>query len=101
MSKDLITPVKDGIRLNLRVSPGAKHTSIAGTYGDGAIRLKVTAPPIDGKANAEVERFLSSLFGVPRSEVSITRGASSRDKVVVVRGLEKAETSQLLSPHLR
>ena len=101
MSKDLITPTKNGIRLNLRVSPGAKHTSIAGTYGDDAIRLRVAAPPVDGKANTEVEGFLASLLGIPRSEVAVSRGASSRDKVVVVRGLGKAEISRLLASHLR
>ncbi len=101
MSKGPVTSTEEGTRLNLRVSPGAKHTSIAGTYGDRAIRLKVAAPPADGKANAEVERFLASLLGIPRSEVTVTRGASSRDKVVVVGGLGETETSRLLSPHLR
>jgi len=101
VSNDPITPVKDGVQLTLRVSPGAKHTSIAGTYGDRAIRLKVAAPPTRGRANSEVERFLASLLGIPRSEVAVTRGPSSRDKVVLVRGLGEAETSRLLSPHLR
>jgi hypothetical protein len=101
VSNDLITLVKDGVQLDLRVSPGAKHTSIAGTYGDRAIRLKVAAPPARDRANTEVERFLASLLGVPRSEVAVTRGPSSRDKVVLVRGLGEAETSRLLSPHLR
>lgn len=101
MSNDLITPLKDGVQLNLRVSPGAKHTSIAGTNGDHAIRVKVAAPPVKGRANSEVERFLASLLGVPRSEVAVTRGPSSRDKVVLVRGLGEAEVSRLLLPHLR
>ncbi len=101
MSKGFITPIRDGIRLNLRVSPGAKRTSIVGTCGEDAIRLKVTAPPVSGKANAEVERFLATLVGIPRSDVAVTRGASSRDKVVVVRGLQQTQTRRLLSPHLR
>ena len=88
VSKGFITPTRDGIRLNLRVSPGAKRTSIAGTYGEG-------------RANAEVEPFLASLLGIPRSDVLVTRGASSRDKVVVVRGLVQTHTRQLLSSHLR
>ena len=101
VSKGFITPTRDGIRLNLRVSPGAKRTPVAGTYGEDAIRLKVAAPPTEGRANAEVERFLASLLGIPRSEVAVTRGASSRDKVVVVRGLEQTQTRRLLSSHLR
>ena len=99
MSKGFIAPTEDGIRLNLRVSPGAKHTSIVGTCGEDAIRLKVAAPPVEGKANAEVERFLTSLLGIPRSDV--VRDASSRDKAVVVRGLEPSQTRRFLSPHLR
>jgi uncharacterized protein (TIGR00251 family) len=93
--------VSNGIRLNLRVSPGAKRTSIEGAYAEGAIRLKVAAPPVDGKANAEVERFLASLLGIPRSDVAVVRGASSRDKTVLVRGLGQEETRTLLSAHLR
>ncbi len=101
MSKGLITPTKDGIQLNLRASPGAKHTSLAGTYGDGAIRLRVAAPPTEGRANSEIERFLASLLGIARSEVAVTKGASSRNKIVVVHGLGVAETRRLLSPHLQ
>ena len=101
MSNDLITPVKDGVQLNLRVSPGAKHTSIAGTYDDRAVRLKAAVPPAKGRANSEAEGLLASLLGVPRSEVAVTQGPSRRDKVVLVRGLGESETTRLLSPHLR
>jgi uncharacterized protein (TIGR00251 family) len=100
VSKGFITPTEEGIRLNLRVSPGAKRTSIEDPYGEGAIRLKVAAPPIDSKANAEVKRFLASLLGVPRSDVVVTLGASSRDKVVAVRGLQQTQTHHLLAPYL-
>jgi uncharacterized protein len=84
VSKGFFTPTKDGILLNLRVSPGAKRTSIEGPYG-AALKLKVAAPPVGGKANAEVERFLAKVLGLPRSDVAVVRGASARDKVVLVR----------------
>ena len=77
--------------MRLRVSPGAKGNSVKGLYGDGAIRLSVAAPPVDGKANAEVEKFLSSLFGVPKGDVSVVNGASGRDKTVRVRGAEPGD----------
>jgi uncharacterized protein (TIGR00251 family) len=99
VSKGLITPTRDGIRLNLKVSPGARRTSIAGTYGEDTIRLNVSAPPKEGRVNSEIEGFLSSLLGVPRSDVAVTRGASSRNKVVVVRGLQQTQTYHLLSPY--
>jgi uncharacterized protein YggU (UPF0235/DUF167 family) len=56
---------------------------------------------VDGKANAEVGRLLAALLGVPRSDVSVIRGASSRDKTLLVHGLEPAEVRSALDGHLR
>ena len=100
MSKRFVRTAREGTLLNLHVSPGAKSTSVEGLYGEGSIKLKVAAPPVGGKANAEVERFLSKLLGVPRSDVNIIRGASSRDKTVLVRGTTRAETHEALAAHL-
>jgi uncharacterized protein (TIGR00251 family) len=101
VSRGCITSTEVGILLNLRVSPGAKHSSIEGPYGESALKLKVMAPPIDGKANAEVERFLAELLGTSRLNVAVVKGASSRDKVVLVRGVGQTETRKLLSTHLQ
>jgi uncharacterized protein len=101
VSRGCITSTEDGILLNLRVSPGAKHSSIEGPYGESALKLKVVAPPIDGKPNAEVERFLAELLGTSRLNVAVVKGASSRDKVVLVRGVGQTETRKLLSTHLQ
>jgi uncharacterized protein len=100
VSRGFFSTAKDGTLLNLRVSPGAKRASIEGPYGEGAVRLKVAAPPVGGTANAEVERFLVDLLGVPRSDVAVIRGTSSKDKTVLVRGLARAETQQALLPDL-
>ena len=101
MSKGFLTPANDGIFLNLRVSPGARRTSIEGPYGEDALKLKVASPPVDGMANAEVERFLAKLLGVSRSDVAVVRGASSRDKVVLVRGAQAQTSREVLTPHPR
>jgi uncharacterized protein (TIGR00251 family) len=101
VSRGFITHTEDGILINLRVSPGAKRTSIEGPYGESAIRLRVAAPPVDGKANAEVERFMAGLLGTPRSDVAVVRGALSRDKVVLVRGPGQAEIRKILSAQIR
>lgn len=98
VSRGFLSTAKEGTLLNLRVSTGAKRTSIEGPYGEGDIRLKVAAPPVGGKANAEVERLFAELLGVPRSDVAAIRATSSRDKTVLVRGLARAETQQALSP---
>ena len=100
MSKRFVRTAREGTLLNIHVSPGATSTSVEGLYGEGAIKLKVAAPPVGGKANAEVERFLSKLLGVPCSDVNIIRGASSRDKTVLVRGTTRAETHEALAAHL-
>ena len=100
MSKGFATPSRDGTLLNLRVSPGAGRSSVAGAYGEDAIRLRVAAPPVDGRANAEAERYVAGLLGVTASEVSVVRGASGRNKAVLVRGMETEEVREILSQHL-
>lgn len=84
----------------MRVSPGAKQTEIEGPYGENAIKVRVSSPPVKGRANAAVERVLANLLEVPLSAVSVVRGASSRDKTVLVRGLQPAETRKALAAHL-
>ena len=58
VAQDFIRPAEGGAYVQLRVSPGAKSTAIKGLYGEGAIKLSIVAPPVEGKANAEVERYL-------------------------------------------
>ncbi len=75
----------DALELALHVQPGASRTEVAGVHGtERAARLKVrlAAPPVDGKANAELLRFLAAAFGVPLRQVRVVRGASSRQKCV-------------------
>lgn len=69
------------IVLALHVQPGAKRTGAAGTHGD-ALKIRLAAPPVDGKANAELVRFLAEAFGVPLRQVTIVRGETSRRKTV-------------------
>jgi len=69
------------LQLTLHVQPGASRTEVAGTHGD-ALKVRLTAPPVDGKANAELLRFLAEAFGVPRRNVTLVRGETSRAKVV-------------------
>ena len=71
--------------LALHVQPGASRTEIAGTHGvagDMRLKLRLAAPPVDGKANAELLRFLAEAFGVPLRQVVLVRGATSRQKSV-------------------
>jgi hypothetical protein len=77
--------MSEAVVLALHVQPGAKRTEVAGMHG-GALKVRLAAPPVDGKANAELLRFLADAFGVPRRSIVIVRGTTSRDKVVRITG---------------
>jgi uncharacterized protein (TIGR00251 family) len=71
----------DGWSLTIRVQPGASRSEVVGPHGH-ALRIRVAGPAVDGKANAELVRFLAEHLGVPARAVEITRGHTSRTKVV-------------------
>ncbi len=75
----------DGIRIRVRAVPGARTSAIADT-GSTELRLRLAAPPVDGKANTELQRFLGKTFKVRRTAVAITSGATARIKTVVITG---------------
>ncbi|HSL01176.1 MAG TPA: DUF167 domain-containing protein [Rubrobacteraceae bacterium] len=100
MSKNCARPARNGTLLDLRVSPGAKRTSLEGPYGERALKLRISAPPVNGRANADVERFLADLLSLPRSSVSVTRGTASRDKTVLLRDVDPRQVREALSTYL-
>lgn len=69
--------------LQLQVQPGASRDEVVGPYGE-RLRVRITAPPVDGKANRHLIDWLSSLFDVPRSNVTLLRGETGRAKTVRV-----------------
>jgi uncharacterized protein (TIGR00251 family) len=73
------------IVLTLHVQPGAKRSEIAGLHGE-ALKIRLAAPPIEGRANEALLRFISELFGVPQRNVELLRGAQSRHKMVKISG---------------
>jgi uncharacterized protein (TIGR00251 family) len=75
----------DGIVVRVHVQPGASRTSLVGRHGD-AIRLRVAAPPVGGRANDAVVAFFAGVLGVPRRAVSVVTGATTRRKRVRVAG---------------
>lgn len=76
-------------RLHVRLQPRASRSEVVGERG-GAVVIRVTAPPVDGRANAALCALLAERAGVPRRAVTVVRGASSRDKVVLVEGIDSA-----------
>ncbi|MHB8641298.1 MAG: DUF167 domain-containing protein [Gaiellaceae bacterium] len=86
----------DAATLKLRVSPGARRPGFGGRHGD-AWKLRVAAPPEDGRANDAVVTMLSDALGVPRAAVELVSGHASRDKLVVLRGLAQADAEARLA----
>lgn len=86
-----------GVRLTVHVQPGASRTEVAGTHGD-AIKVRLAAPPVDGRANEALLRFLADRLEVPLRGVTVVRGVASRSKIVDIDGVTTAEVSRLLFP---
>jgi uncharacterized protein (TIGR00251 family) len=82
--------------LKLRVSPGARRPGIGGRHGD-AWKVRVSEPPEDGRANEAVLRLLAKTLDVPRRDLEVVSGHTSREKIVVLNGLEQARAERLLS----
>jgi len=90
-----INETSQGVTFAVKVHPRAKKNAVAGELGD-ALKLSLTAPPIDGKANEACIEFLANLLKVPRSSVTIASGQTSRRKVVRVVGISREEALQRL-----
>ena len=75
----------DSITLILHVQPGAKQTTVAGLHGD-ALKIRLAAPPIEGRANEALLKFIADFFQVPLRDVALKQGGQSRHKRVEVKG---------------
>ncbi len=85
------------ITLSLHVQPGAKRTEVQGLHGD-ALKIRLAAPPIEGRANQELVRFLANCFQVPQRDVGLLSGESSRQKRFRIVGSAIDPMSLLDSP---
>ena len=81
---------EESCKIDVRVQPKASRNQVDG-FEDGTLRLRVTAPPADGKANTGVIALLAKTLGVSRSRLEIVRGHSSRNKVVSIATLSEQE----------
>lgn len=91
-------PIKDtssGASFQVKVHPRAKKNAVTGTVGD-ALKLGLTAPPIEGRANDACIAFFAELLNVPRSSVTIAAGHSSRNKVILIAGMTPAQVEERL-----
>ena len=91
-------PIRDtpsGAILQVKVHPRAKKNAITGVVGD-ALKLALTAPPVEGRANEACIVFLAEVLNVPRSSVTIAAGETSRNKVIRIAGVSAAQVEDRL-----
>ena len=79
---------KKGTALAIRVIPRAKRNEIAEIMEDGTIKVRLTAPPVEGKANTSLIKFLAEILGVSQSDIEIIAGENGRNKLVAVLDLD-------------
>ena len=85
-----------GVSFAVKVQPRARKNTITGAVGD-ALKLALTAPPVEGRANHAVIEFLAEVLEIPRSSVTIANGATGRTKVVRIRGVSRRVIEQRLT----
>jgi hypothetical protein len=84
-----------GAQFALRVQPRASRNAFSGVMGD-TIKLSITAPPVDGKANQAVIEFLADVFRVAKSSIAIVSGETGRNKLIAIRGMTADEVRKVL-----
>jgi uncharacterized protein len=94
-----LTEKDDTVRFEILVQPRAGRNQIVGEL-DGAIKIRIAAPPVEGEANEACMRFLAKLLDLRLSDIGIVSGLSARRKIISVRGMTSAKLSEKLSQHV-
>ena len=92
----IVRPHKKGVEINIHVLPRSSQSKITGLHDD-SVKVKLTKPPVDGQANAECCRVIAKYFGLSKSQVSVLKGASSRQKTLLVEGVSVSAVIEKLS----
>jgi hypothetical protein len=92
---DWITENNGTVRISLRVSPNARKTEFDGFHGE-RLRIRLHAPPVDGKANRDLVLFIAGQLGVRKTQCAVIHGETSRDKVVSISGIDAASVRRAL-----
>lgn len=95
-----ISQKQECVLLQCRISPKSKRNSIR-RLCDDALLISLKAPPVDGKANEELVKFLSKLFDLRRSEITIERGHTSKNKLIKLSGISKEEVINRIKTFLK
>ena len=91
---------KRGAALAVRVIPRASKNEIAGVLPDGTVRIRLAAPPVEGKANTELTKYLAQILGVPKTSIEIVAGEKGRDKLISVLDLDAQIAQERILAHM-
>ncbi|MEK2644098.1 DUF167 domain-containing protein [Bdellovibrio sp. BCCA] len=91
----MIESIKGGVRLHLFIQPKSSKNEVVGPH-NGELKIKITAPPIDGRANEGLIEFLSDYFDIPKRSVVLVKGDTGRHKTVDLLGVEESRAKELL-----
>lgn len=94
-----LTPTEGGCVLDLHVQPGVRVSAIVGVHGR-SLKVRIAAPPTDGRANDKLTEFLAACLGVPRAQIEITAGVSGRRKRLRVSGIDPERVARSLQPEV-
>lgn len=94
-----ITPSKDGVVIQIHATPRASRSQVQGLHGD-ALKVRLQAPPVDGKANEALIDFIAGKFGIPSRRVVLVSGQTGRQKRIAVQGMTPDQAIQALLPGL-
>jgi hypothetical protein len=97
---DWIRETSKGVLLPIRVVPRAAKNEIQGVHGD-ALKVRLQAPPVEGKANQALIRFLSDTLDIPRSQLSVASGETGRNKAVLIAGITREHLINLLTHKMK
>jgi uncharacterized protein (TIGR00251 family) len=97
---DWIRETSKGVLLPIRVVPRAAKNEIQGVHGD-ALKVRLQAPPVEGKANQALIRFLSDTLDIPRSQLSVASGETGRNKAVLIAGITREHLINLLKHKMK
>lgn len=100
MARYKLSDGRGGAALAIRVTPRASRNEIVEILPDHTIKVRLTAPPVDGKANEALIDFLSKVLSVARSRIEIVAGETGRDKLVTIIDMESSEAQELILKQL-
>jgi uncharacterized protein (TIGR00251 family) len=93
-------PGKGGAAISIRVTPRSPKNEISEILDDGTIKIRLTAPPVEGKANEALIEFVAKILDVKTHQVEIVAGQTGRDKLLTITGLKPEEVQRRIYAHL-